>query len=78
MKKLLILDTNAEFSAELAQLLRTDFDICGVTDDGEEGLKIAERETPAAMAVSLLLKNIDGLTLMEEMKKRKIKTETVA
>ena len=52
MKKLLILDTNAEFSAELAQLLRTDFDICGVTDDGEEGLKIAERETPAAMAVS--------------------------
>ena len=78
MKKLLILDTNAEFSAELAQLLRTDFDICGVTDDGEEGLKIAERETPAAMAVSLLLKNIDGLTMMEELKKRKIKTEAVA
>lgn len=78
MKKLLILDTNADFSAELAQLLRTEFDICGVTDDGEEGLKIAERETPAAMAVSLLLKNIDGLTFMEELKKRKIKTEAVA
>jgi len=72
MKKLLILDSNNEFSAELSNSLCGEFEICGVSDDGEEGLKIAERELPDVVLVSLILKNLDGLTFLDEFRKRKL------
>lgn len=77
MKKCLILESNEEFAIQLSSVLGSEYEIIGVTDDGLEGLRIAERETPAVTVMSLLLKNYDGLALINELKKRKIRTELI-
>ena len=77
MKKCLILESNEEFAMQLSRALESEYEIVGVVDDGSEGLRIAERETPAIIVLSLLLKNYDGLALIGELKKRKIRTELI-
>ncbi len=77
MKKCLILESNEEFAVQLSRALGSEYEIVGVTDDGAEGLRIAERENPAVIVMSLLLKNYDGLALIGELKKRKIHTELI-
>ncbi len=67
MKRILILESNEAFANELAAYFRENgFEVCGVSDDGQEGLKLIEKFTPSVVVMSLLLKTIDGFTVMEE------------
>ena len=72
MKKVLILESNEEFANELASYFagQKDFEVGGMTDDGAEGVKLLEKHAPCLVVLSLLLKNLDGFTVMEEAKKR--------
>ena len=66
MKKLLILESNEAFAEELSTYFSKEgYDVCGVTDDGAEGLKLIEKFAPSVIVLGLLLKNIDGFSVME-------------
>ena len=79
MKKILILESNEAFANELAQYLgaREAFEVCGITDDGAEGIKLVETYSPAVIVMSLLLKNIDGFSVMEQLKKEQKKVDFI-
>ena len=68
MTKLLILESNPEFAQQLkAYFAEQDgFSVCGVTDDGAEALRLMETCKPDVVLVSLLLKNLDGFTILEK------------
>ena len=70
MKRILILESNEAFAGELAALFTKEgYDVCGVSADGAEGLKLLESASPAIVVMSLLLKTCDGFTVMEEARK---------
>lgn len=78
MKKIVILESNEAFSGELAANFDKDtFEICGVTDDGEEGLRLIEKHSPSIVVMSLLLKNLDGFSVMEETRRLQKKPDFV-
>lgn len=67
MKRILILESNEGFAEELsARFTREGYDVCGVTDDGTEGLRLIEKAAPNIVVMSLLLKNCDGMTVLED------------
>lgn len=79
MKKILILESNEAFAKELAEHFaeRKEFEVVGVSGDGAEGLKLIESTSPAVTVLSLLLKKMDGFSVMEEAKRQGRKTEFI-
>ena len=66
MKRILIMEGNAAFAGELSDCFSAHgYEVCGVTDDGAEGLKLLEQFSPNVAVMSLSLKNADGFTVME-------------
>ena len=54
MKKILIMESNDTFAAQLADYFsRAGYDVCGVTGDGAEGLALLEKTSPDVAVVSL-------------------------
>lgn len=66
MPKLLIADYNEDFRLALAQALREQFQVqsCGT---GTEALEILRREFFDVLVLDLMLPEIDGLTLLEQI-----------
>ena len=79
MKKVLILESNEPFAEELVSYFdeEKEYEVIGVTGDGEEGLKYIETQSPAVTVVSLFLQTKDGFTVMEETKARGWKTDFI-
>lgn len=78
MKRLLILESNEGFAGELSRYFsHAGYEVCGVTGDGAEGLELLEKQTPAVTVMSLLLKTLDGFTVMEEARRTGRKTDFV-
>ncbi len=70
--KILILDGNRAFAEELACYFSQSegYEVCGVADDGVEGMALMESACPNVVILSLLLKNSDGLTVLEQCVER--------
>ncbi len=78
MKRILILESNEEFAGELSAYFgKQGYDVCGVTGDGAEGIKLFEKLSPNVVVTSLLLKTCDGFTVMEEAKRSGKKVDFV-
>lgn len=78
MIRILILESNSSFAGELSACFTKDgYDVCGVSDDGAEGLKLLDKLSPAVVVLSLLLKNADGFTVMEEARRTGKKTDFI-
>ncbi len=79
MKKILILESNEAFAAELAEYFssRKDFEVCAVSGDGAEGGKLLEKHAPAVTILSLFLQNTDGFSVMEEARRTGKKTDFI-
>ena len=79
MKRILILESNEAFAGELANYFSTqkDCEVCGVTGDGEEGIKLLEKFSPNVAVISLFLKNLDGFGVLEEAKRSGRKTDFI-
>ncbi len=79
MKRILIMESNEGFAGELAAYFaaQKEFEVCGVTDDGAEGLKLLESHSPAVVVMSLFLKNKDGFSVLEEAKRSGKKTDFI-
>lgn len=77
--QILILESNAAFAEELREHLSSyeNYSICGLADDGEEGLELIEKLKPNVVLMSLLLKNADGFTVLERAKKNGLKPNFV-
>lgn len=74
---ILVLESNESFANELKTALssREGFQVCGVTDDGAEGLEMIKSHNPAVAVISLFLRNLDGFNVMEATRKEGKKTE---
>ena len=78
MKRVLILESNETFAAELSKYFEKEgYTVCGVTGDGAEGLTLLEKNAPNVVVASLLLTGVDGFTVMERAKKEGIKADFV-
>ncbi len=70
MKRILIFESNETFANELsAHFAHEGYDVCGVTGDGAEALKLLENSAANLAVMSLLLRTLDGFTVLEETKK---------
>ena len=78
MKRILIMEGNAAFAGELSDCFSAHgYEVCGVTDDGAEGLKLLEQFSPNVAVMSLSLKNADGFTVMETARREGRKTDFI-
>ncbi len=78
MKRILILESNETFAAELsAHFTKEGYDVCGVTGDGAEGLKLLEKCSPNVVVMNLLLTNLDGFNVLEEAKRNGRKADFI-
>ncbi len=77
--EILILESNDAFVRELKDQLgsREEFHICGVSGDGKEGLELLRSCNPGVVILSLLLKNLDGLTVLETAHREECKAEFI-
>lgn len=68
-KKIVILESNRETAQDIADHLRGEaFEVCGITDDGNEGVAMIERCKPDIVLVSLVLKELDGFGVLDKLK----------
>ena len=78
MKRVLILESNEAFAAELSDCFsQAGHVVCGVTGDGTEGLALLEKVAPDLVVVSLLLTGVDGFTVMERARKEGVKADFI-
>ena len=79
MKKILILEGSETFASELKDYFtaQKDYEVCGVTGDGAEGLELLESQSPSIAIIDLLLKNKDGFEVLEGVKKLGRKTDVI-
>ena len=77
--QILILESNETFAEELKTALseRDGFHVCGVTDDGAEGVELIKSANPSVVILSLFLRNLDGFTVMEAARREQKKTEFI-
>lgn len=51
-KKIVVLDSNTDTAREVSDRLKADgFDVCAVSDDGNEGVRLVEECKPDAVVV---------------------------
>lgn len=70
-KKVIVLTGNAELNEKLSEAFQTeDFVVCGISQDGVEGLRLIEQNHPDAVVCELFLKNLDGMGIMSEAERK--------
>lgn len=76
--RILILESNKDFADELKQQFEAnDFEIVGVTEDAQEGLRLFSSASPTVVVMSLFLKNADGFHVLEELHRLGRKTQLI-
>ena len=71
--KLFLADASDEFRAICKeQLTRRGFAIAGETGDGSKAVDLIERTKPAIVLIDLWLPQLDGISVMKEIKRRKL------
>ena len=79
IKRVAVLESNGETAQEIAECLKREgFEVCGVTDDGEEGLRIISSEQADVAVVGLVLKGLDGLGVLERLKEEHSAVQIIA
>jgi len=76
MKNLVILNETHSELAEFCKKLNS-FNLIGISDSGSEGLTLIKTHKPDAIILDLVLKDIDGLTLLERIAELDYKPKTI-
>lgn len=68
---LLIIDDNKEFCHLLKEHLseEDDFSVVGMAHNGKEGLELIEQNSPDVLILDLIMPELDGIGVMEELNK---------
>lgn len=79
IKKVAVLESNGETAQSIAECLKREgFEVCGVTDDGEEGLRIIASAEADVAVVGLVLKGLDGFGVLERLKESHSAVQIIA
>ena len=78
-KKVLIADANESFRRLLTETMRkeNDLELVGETGNGQEALQLARTAAPDVVIMDMVLAQIDGLELLEELNKLEPKPKTL-
>jgi two-component system response regulator (stage 0 sporulation protein A) len=73
--KIVILTCGKEQGETLAKTFRAGgYEVCGISDDGAEGVSLIEKEAPNVVLCDLFLKSLDGQGVMEKVNEKGITT----
>ena len=75
--RILLVEDDSKIAAFIAQGLKQNGFAVDHCEDGADGLHMALSETYAAAVVDLMLPGLDGLKLIEEMRKHKVNTPVI-
>ncbi len=76
--KVLILDDSTTFRNQMSiELHRKDFEIVGVSGNGEEGIKLIKSERPDVVVTDILLSGIDGIGVIKKIKEENMRRAPV-
>lgn len=77
---LIILVDDRAFAEDLRRYfsVRSEYNLCGVTEDGKKGLALVEQFRPEILIVSAHLMSMDGFTVMNETKNRGLAARVIA
>ncbi len=68
-KKIVILENNEELREKLIRAFESSgYAVCGVSDDGAEGMQLIGKTNPDVVVSELFLKNVDGMGILEAVK----------
>ena len=77
-KKIVILEGNMELRGNLQRAFEErGYTVCGVTDDGAEGVELIKRHAPDVTVCEVFLKSLDGMGVMDEVKSAGINTDFI-
>lgn len=77
-KKVVILTGSTEQNERLSEAFQQEgFIVCGVSQDGAEGVRLIEQHRPDAVVCELFLRNLDGMGIMTEVGKKQQDTAFV-
>lgn len=78
-QSVVILQDNSEAIADVVKAISelTNFEVVGSSCDGEQGLEMVKRVNPNFLILGLVLKNLDGVAVMERIKNLNLKTKIV-
>ena len=78
-QSVVILQDNSEAIADIVKAISelNNFEVVGSSTDGEQGLEIVKRVNPNFLILGLVLKNLDGVAVMEKIKNLNLKTKIV-
>ena len=71
MTKIALIDDESTILDIYSKILAKEFEVLTAID-GEKGLDLIEKEKPALALVDIRMPKMDGLMMIEEMKKRKL------
>ena len=68
MKKILIADSSEEFGLELRRAVEEvpQWEVVGLTCDGEEAMELLQKTQPDVLLLDLLLPRVDGIALLRQ------------
>ena len=72
-KKIIIVDDEPDFAENVKSFFGMHGYECLAASNGKEGLEKIEKERPCLIILDILMPNMDGYTMLRELKKRKIK-----
>ncbi len=76
--KVIILDDSTTFRNQMSiELHRKDFEIVGVSGNGEEGIKLIKSERPDVVITDILLSGIDGIGVIKKIKEENLRRAPV-
>lgn len=71
-KKIILIDDEPDFVQNVQSYFEMHGYECLAACNGQEGLELIEKERPALMILDILMPNMDGYTMLRELKKRRI------
>ncbi len=72
-RKIIVVDDEPDFVENVRSFFELHEYECLVAFNGREGLEKIEKERPSLIILDILMPNMDGYTMLRELKKRKIK-----
>jgi two-component system response regulator (stage 0 sporulation protein A) len=78
-QKVIILQDNENSISDIKSVItkREDFIVTDTSTDGEQGVKIALDKNPDILIVSIILKNLDGLAVLDRLKDKGLKSKII-